>query len=116
MEEEKNFFRIECTGREGQSGYPLLMNRATTRGWLYLKHLRDTEGNLNSAKPGQKIFSPKRSVLIPSMNMYLFELRFKFLLYSKRIFSASGIWPSFSSLHEKCPKTNENAFKRGRLN
>ena len=37
------------------------------------------------------------------------------VLYSKRIYSASEIWRSFSSSHEKCSKTNKLAFKRDRL-
>ena len=38
------------------------------------------------------------------------------VLYSKRIYSASGIWRSFYSSHEKYSKTNKIAFKRNRLN
>ena len=37
------------------------------------------------------------------------------VLYSKRIYSASEIWLSFSSCHEKCAKTSKIAFKRDRL-
>ena len=37
------------------------------------------------------------------------------LLYSKRIYSASGIWRSFPSSHEKYSQTNKIAFKRNRL-
>ena len=53
--------------------------------------------------------------LVKSIKHLPYEDRLK-TLYSKRIYSASGIWRSFSSSHEKYSKTNKITFKRNRLN